>query len=87
MICLMAMQRITITVDEHVVQELRDRVEAGEVSAYIVEALRHKLRIDPVNEMLQQLDTLHGPLDERAMAEGAQWFEQMMQRLSSTPEP
>jgi hypothetical protein len=45
------------------------------------------MNIDPVNEMLQQLDTLHGPLDERAMAEGAQWFEQMMQRLSSTPEP
>lgn len=87
MIHLMAMQRITITVDEDVVQELRDRVEAGEVSAYIVEALRHKLRIDPVNEMLQQLDTLHGPLDEREMAEGEQWFEQMMQRLSSTPEP
>ena len=45
------------------------------------------MNIDPVNEMLQQLDTLHGPLDERTKAEGAPWFEQMMQRLSSTPEP
>jgi hypothetical protein len=81
------MQRITITVDEEVARELRERVLAGEVSAYIVEALRHKLRVDPISELLQQLDTLYGPVDAESAAEGEKWFEQMMRRLSSTLEP
>ena len=47
MISEMAATRITITVDEDVLNELKSRVGPGEVSGYVVEALRARLRKDP----------------------------------------
>lgn len=83
----MAATRITVTVDEETLAELRERVGPGEVSAFVVEALRHKLRIDPIKELLRQLDEMYGPLTEQELKEGAEWYDQAMQRLSSTLEP
>lgn len=83
----MAATRITVTVDEETLAQLRERVGPGEVSAFVVEALRHKLRIDPIKELLRQLDEMYGPLTEQELKEGAEWYDQAMQRLSSTLEP
>ena len=44
MIHQMAATRITITVDEDVLDELKSRVGPGEVSGYVVEALRARLQ-------------------------------------------
>ena len=51
-----AATRITITVDEDVLQELKSRVGPGEVSSYVVDALRARLRKDPILELLDKLD-------------------------------
>lgn len=83
----MAATRVTITIDEATLAELKDRVGPGEVSAFVVEALRHKLRIDPIKELLRLLDEMYGPLTEQELKEGADWYDQAMQRLSSTLEP
>ncbi len=83
----MTMTRITVTVDEATLAELKERVAPGEVSAFVVEALRHKLRIDPIVELLAQLDVMYGPLTDEQKKEGEEWYDQMMQRLSSTLEP
>ncbi len=83
----MTAARVTITIDEETLAELKERVGPGEVSAFVVEALRHKLRIDPIKELLQQLDEMYGPLTEQELKEGAQWYDQAIQRLSSTLEP
>lgn len=87
MIFLMTTARVTITIDEDILAELKERVGPGEVSAFVVEALRHKLRIDPIKELLRQLDDMYGPLTEQELKEGAEWYDQAMQRLSSTLEP
>ena len=62
----MTMTRITVTVDEATLAELKERVGPGEVSAFVVEALRQKLRVDPIVELLAQLDVMYGPLTDEA---------------------
>ncbi len=52
----MAMTLITVTVDQATPAELKERVPPGEVSAFVVEALRQKLHIDPIVELLARLD-------------------------------
>ena len=82
----MAAARVTVTIDEDTLAELKQRVGPGEVSAFVVEALRHKLRIDPIKELLRQLDEMYGPLTGQELKEGAEWYRQIRQRLFSTPE-
>ena len=82
----MAATRITITVDEDVLEELKSRVGPGEVSAYVVEALRDRLRKDPILELLDKLDEMYGPLTEEELAEGERWVKAANERLSLTLE-
>ena len=82
----MPAQRITITVDEDVLNELKSRVGPGEVSAYVVEALRARLQKDPILELLDKLDEMYGPLTEDEIAEGEREWAAMNARLSSTQE-
>ena len=83
----MAATRITITVDENVLDELKSRVGPGEVSSYVVEALRARLRKDPILELLDKLDEMYGPLTDDEIAEGEQWLKEANERLSLTLEP
>ena len=83
----MAATRITITVDEDVLDELKSRVGPGEVSSYVVEALRARLRKDPILELLDKLDEMYGPLTDDEIAEGEQWLKEANERLSLTLEP
>ena len=83
----MAATRITITVDEDVLSELKSRVAPGEVSAYGVEALRARLQRDPIMELLDKLDDMYGPLTEDEIAEGRREWNEMSERLSLTLEP
>ena len=91
----MATDRITVTIDEDVLAELRTRVGPGEVSSFVVDAVRAKLRRDPVLDMLDQLDRLDpaGPLTQEELTEGDQWLDAVLDQLqqtsasSSTPEP
>ena len=87
MISTVTMTRITVTVDEETLSELKERVAPGEVSAFVVEALRQKLRADPIVELLAQLDVMYGPITDEELRDGEEWYDQMMQRLSSTLEP
>ena len=82
----MAAQRITITVDEDVLDELKSRVGPGEVSSYVVDALRARLRKDPILELLDKLDEMYGPLTEEEIEEGRREWNDVKRRLSSTLE-
>ena len=83
----MTATRITITVDEDVLEELKSRVGPGEVSSYVVDALRARLRKDPILELLDKLDEMYGPLTDEEIAEGEQWWIEANERLSLTLEP
>ena len=82
----MAATRITITVDEDVLEELKNRVGPGEVSSYVVDALRARLRKDPILELLDKLDEMYGPLTEDEIAEGRREWNDVKRRLYSTLE-
>lgn len=82
----MAAQRITITVDEDVLNELKSRVGPGEVSAYVVEALRARLQRDPIIELLDKLDEMYGPLSEEELELGRREWAAAKKRLSLTLE-
>ena len=82
----MAATRITITIDEDVLNELKSRVGPGEVSGYVVEALRARLQRDPILELLDKLDEMYGPLTEEEIAEGERWWTEANERLSLTLE-
>ncbi len=81
-----AATRITITVDEDVLAELKSRVGPGEVSSYVVDAVRARLRKDPILELLDKLDEMYGPLTDEQIAEGEQWMKEANERLSLTLE-
>ena len=81
------MSRITITVDDDVLAEVRSIVAPGEVSAYVLEALRQRLRRDPLQRLLDQLDEWYGPLTDEEKAEGERWVNESMEQLSSMQEP
>ncbi len=70
----MAQQRITITIDPDVLEDLRKQVPSGEVSSYVVEALRRRLRRDAVMEMLDELDERFGQTSEASQREADEWF-------------
>jgi hypothetical protein len=82
----MSTTRITITVDEDVLNELKSRVGPGEVSSYVVEALRARLQRDPILELLDKLDEMYGPLTDEQIAEGERWMKEANERLSLTLE-
>ena len=83
----MATSRITITIDEEVLDELKSRVAPGEVSSYVVDALRARLQRDPILELLENLDDLYGPLTDDEIEEGKVEWNEISQRLSLTLEP
>ena len=82
----MATSRITITIDEDVLEELRGRVAPGEVSSYVVDALRARLRRDPILDLLETLDKMYGPLTDEEIAQGEREWNEMNERLSLTLE-
>jgi hypothetical protein len=81
---MMSANRITITIDEDLYEELREQVPSGQTSAFVVEALRAKLQRDPIVELLDYLDNKFGPVPETDKAEARVWFDEV---VASLPNP
>jgi hypothetical protein len=82
-----ATTRITVTLEESVAAELRAKVPAGDVSAFVLAAIRERLRVDPMRALLEDLDEVYGPLTDQDKVEGERWWNDVEQRLSLTQEP
>ena len=70
MVCCMATKKVTVTIPEDLLDEIRaDAAERG-LSAYVAEALRAKRDRDRLLELVDWLQEEHGPVteDERAAA-------------------
>jgi hypothetical protein len=80
----MGTARITITMDEELLGELKSRVGPGEVSSYVAEAVRARLRKDPILELLDKLDEMYGPLTAEEIAAGERDWRAMSDRLSAS---
>lgn len=62
----MATEKVSATLDQDVMTEIRQVVGARQVSAFLAEAAREKLQRVRILDYLRKLDAPHGPADARA---------------------
>ncbi len=82
----MAVSKVSLTIDENLLAEARNRVGRRELSSYVNEALRRLLAHDRLQDLLADMEAEAGPIPEDVMAEARQvWLgdEQSSRRRSA----
>ena len=72
----MATRKISVSVDEELVDAVQGRVGVRGVSRFVTQAIRHELERGELADLLDELEAELGPADERLVAEAAAAFEQ-----------
>lgn len=72
----MATRKISVTVDEELVDAVQGRVGARGVSSFVSRAIRHELEREELGELLANLEEILGPVDEQLLAEAAAAFDE-----------
>ena len=65
----MATAKVSLTLEEELVEEARGAVGARGLSGYVNNALRQQLQRDRVLRLLAELEREHGPIDPKTLAE------------------
>lgn len=65
----MAAEKVSLTLDEELVTEARERVGARGLSGYVNRALRRQLQHDRIAGLLAELEQEHGPIEPGIMEE------------------
>ena len=73
----MATRKISVTVQEDLVDAMQDRVGARGVSRFVSRAIRHELEREELSELLAELEEVLGPPDESLVAEATVAFDQV----------
>jgi len=68
----MAASKVSLSIDEEVLAEARDRAGRRELSSYVTDALRRQLQHDRLGELLAELDATAGPVPDELMEEARQ---------------
>jgi Arc/MetJ family transcription regulator len=68
----MAVSKVSLSIDEEVLAEARDRAGRRELSSYVTDALRRQLQHDRLGELLAELDDTAGPIPDELMEEARQ---------------
>ena len=63
------MTKISVTVEDELVEQVRDRVGARGLSAFVNQAVRHELQLARLGELLADLEDELGPPDDVMVAE------------------
>ncbi|ASU85744.1 CopG family transcriptional regulator [Nocardiopsis gilva YIM 90087] len=66
----MATKKVTITIPEDLLEEIRGEVDERGISAYVTEAVRQKRDHDLLVELVDWLEEEHGPVTEDEYAAG-----------------
>jgi len=61
-------EKVSLTIEADVLHRVRGRVDPGKVSAYATAALRRQLERDGVEDLIDELVEVNGPLDAAAIA-------------------
>ncbi|MFP8883078.1 MULTISPECIES: CopG family transcriptional regulator [Streptomyces] len=64
----MATKKVTVTIPEDLLEEIRSEVTERGMSAYFTEALRLKRERDRLRELVDWLEEEHGPVTESERA-------------------
>lgn len=65
----MTVAKVSMSLDEEVLAQARERVGGRGVSAYVNEAVRRQLRRDALAEVLAQMRAANGPVPDEQMEE------------------
>jgi len=68
----MAVSKVSLSIDEAVLAEARERAGRRELSSYVADALRRQLQHDRLGELLAEMDASSGPVPEELMEEARQ---------------
>jgi hypothetical protein len=66
---LVTASKVSLSIEESVLAEARERVGRRELSAYVTEALRRQLQHDRLGELLVQMDSESGPIPNELIEE------------------
>lgn len=67
-----AVSKVSLSIDEDVLAEARERAGRRELSSYVTDALRRQLQHDRIGELLAEMDAESGPIPEDLMEEARQ---------------
>ena len=65
----MTASKVSLSIDEEVLAEARDRAGRRELSSYVTDALRRQLQHDRLGELLADMDATEGPVPDEMMKE------------------
>jgi len=65
----MATEKVSVSLDDRLVADARDRVGGRGLSGYLNAALRRQLQRDRIQDLLKELDEEMGPIPGRIMEE------------------
>jgi Arc/MetJ family transcription regulator len=65
----MAVSKVSLSIDEGVLAEARERVGPRALSSYVADALRRQLQHDRLGELLAEMESESGPIPDELMEE------------------
>ncbi len=68
----MAVSKVSLSIDEGVLAEARERVGPRALSSYVADALRRQLQHDRLGELLAEMESKSGPIPDELMEEARQ---------------
>lgn len=76
----MGRTKISVTVEDELVEQIRGRVGARGLSAFMNQAVRHELQLARLGELLGDLENELGPPDEAMVADALASLDQLERR-------
>ncbi|CAN5631316.1 hypothetical protein BH23ACT7_BH23ACT7_12550 [soil metagenome] len=68
----MAVSKVSLSIDEDVLAEARDRAGRRELSSYVDAALRRQLQHDRLGDLLAEMEAESGPIPDEVLEEARQ---------------
>ncbi len=81
----MATRKISVTVEEDLVEAVQSRVGARGVSRFVSIAIRHELEREELTDVLADLEAELGPADDELVAEAAAAFDRVERAAKRAP--
>jgi Arc/MetJ family transcription regulator len=82
----MAVSKVSLSLDEEVLAEARERAGRRELSSYVNDALRRRLQHDRLGDLLAEMDVESGPVPEDLLDEARRvWQHDAPQRRRRRP--
>jgi hypothetical protein len=83
----MGTRKLSVTVDEELVDELQGPVGIRGVSGFVTRAIRHELEREQLGEVLTDLEGVLGPPDEAMMTEEGMLFDAVEREKTQRSRP